>query len=211
MKTLVAIVGLLLASALPVHAGPPTFRTNVVRVTPGASPSYLLAFQNTSADIDVEIHRVVISHSSTMTVTSGAMQFWVYTSTSLTHSAAAGKYYSYESTLASQPSYITVSTAPLSVQLEGDSAALTAAQRNAVSGALPIIRPIHVNLDEGATGLLDDKDDTSAGSEASWTPSGLPIKLPRGANRALVIEKRQLGASDFTDGQAYIRIVWTAK
>lgn len=211
MKTLIALAGLLLASALPVQAAPPAYRTSIVRVTPGASPSYVLAFQNTSADIDIEVHRIVVSAASTQTVTSGAMQFWTYVSTSLTHSAAAGKYFSYDVANGSQPSYLTVSTAPLNVQLEGDSAVLTAAQRNAISGALPVIRPIHINPDEGATGLLDDASDLSTDSADSWTASGRPIRLPHGANRAIVVEKRQLASSDFTDGQVYIKIVWVAK
>lgn len=209
-KTVFALVALL-GLSLGAHAAPPAYRTTVVRVTPGASPAYVLAFQNTSSDIDVEVHRVVVSAASTMTVTSGAMQFWVYVSTSLTHSAAAGKYFSHESALASQPSYISASTAPLSVQLEGDSGILTAAQRHSVAGALPVIRPIHVNPDEGATGLFDDASDLSTDSADSWTASGRPIKLPRGSNRAIVIEKRQLASSDFTDGQVYLKIVWVAK
>ncbi len=204
---LFALVGLLSpAVASPSTASLPSY-TAVVRLTPGASPAKVLAFQNTSASQDILVDHIEITNSSTMTVTGGLEQFWVYGSTSLTHSALTSvATYGYNGVLVAQPAAVVMSTAPLNVQYEGDTGILTAAQQGALSGvATPIIRPLAVNNDETATTSLSD----------GWTAEALdwarPIILPRNTQRALVFEKRQLGSSDFTAGSVTIRIHYTVQ
>lgn len=199
-----AIIGSV-AQAAPV----PTTYVHSVRITPGAQPIHVLAFQNTSANIDVLVHKIEVIGASTQAVTGGLMQFWVYASTSLTHSVAAGVTASYGSANASQPSYLSVSTAPVSVLLEGDTGILTTAQRNALSGtALPLIPPLRASSEETATSGLYDS--WSAENQDAQNPSG-PLVLPKNANRALVMEKRMSAASDFAVGLLQIRVFYTIR
>lgn len=210
-KSILALLTLfagLMGVAPRAYAGVPPTYVDQVRLTVPASPANVLAFQNTSAGLDVVVRRIEIVTSSTQSVTGGLMQFLVYASTQVTHSASAGKFYAYGSANASRPSHISVSTAPLSVQFEGDSAALTAAQLGAMSGALPLIRPLVVNNDEGAAANFGDA--WAEESPNSPNPAG-GLLLPAGANRALIFEKRQLGSSDFSAGQVIIRIFYTIR
>jgi hypothetical protein len=210
LVVLAALVGLSLAAPSRARAvgTPPTYVTSV-RVTPGAAPTHVLAFQNTSASLDVVVRRIEVVNASTQAVTGGAEQFWVYAATSVTHSAAAGTTASYGAALASQPSYLTVSTAPTSVQLEGDSGILTTAQRNALSGALPIIAPLTVDGDESATPNMRQAA-WQAEDQGGANPAGALI-LPAGANRAIVVEKRAGNSTDFTAGSYIIRVFYTVR
>lgn len=210
MKTLVALVGLLLASALSAHAvpTPPTYMTSV-RVTPGAGPTHVLAFQNTSIGIDVLVRGVEIINASTQAVTGGMEQFWIYGSTQVTHSASAGTTASYGTALASQPSYITVSTAPISVILEGDSDILTADQRHDLAGKLPLLPPLFVDGDESAT-TTPRRAAWFAESQDALNPAG-PLILGQSANRALIVEKRAGSSTDFTAGAYILRVFWSIR
>jgi hypothetical protein len=201
----------LLAAALicfgsSAFAAPPPTYINTVRITPGASPARVLAFQNTSSTIDVVVRKIEVVSASTQTVTSGLEQFWVYASTQLTHSASAGRFDSYSAGFTTQPSYVTVSTAPLLVLFENDTSTLTAGQQAGLSGtALPLIKPLTVNLDEGAAANFYD-------SWVSEDPSNnSPLILPAGANRALVFEKRQKDGTDYSAGLVQIRIYYTVR
>ena len=203
MKTLIVALALfagLLAEAAPTikvyEAG--------VRITPGASPSYLLAFQNTSSSQEVEIHKIDVHNASTQTVTGGTMQFWLYLSTSLTHSAAVSNVYGFDVANASLASNISMSTAPVNVLIEGNSAILTALQRNDLGVGVPPFSILHVNNDEAAAANYTDE---------AWDSNGLgrPLRLAAGSNRAIVLEKRQLGSSDFTAGQILLRIIYSIK
>jgi hypothetical protein len=202
-KTLLTFI--LAFAAVCAHAGAPEY-VATVRLTPGASPSAMLAFQNTSSDLDVVVQKIEITNASTMSVTSGLMQFWVYGSTSMTHSQTltAASAYTYNAALGAKPSYISLSSAPVLVIYEGDSSSRTAAQMNSLSGVVgPILRPLIVNADESAAANLYD----------SWSNENpdKPLILPHASNRGLVFVKRQLGSSDYTDGQVIFRIVYTVR
>jgi hypothetical protein len=200
MLTIVAA----LFMAVSAHADTPTPRVAMVRVTPGAAPAKVLAFQNTSSTSDIVVRKIEIVNASTAAVTSGLMQFWVYGSTSVDHSETTTQdAYSYFAALDSQPSGLSISTKPASATYEGDSDILTAAAANNLSGSRPLLAPLIVNLDESA----------AANFSASWSQEqdGLFLILPAGANRALVFEKRQLGSADYTDGQVIIRIFYTLR
>lgn len=204
-KALFALAATLALSA-PVHATAAVVPyVNVVRVTPGAAPSKILAFQNTSTTNDVVIRRIEIANASTQTVSGGQAAYWVYLSTQLTHSAAASSFFAYGTALAAQPSYISVSTAPLLVQYEGDSAVLTG---GGLTGVPPVINPLVVDNDDAAT--VNRSAVWYEESQTGNAPAG-PLLLTKGSSRALVIEKRQGAASDFTAGSVEIRIFYTVK
>lgn len=205
MKTLLVAAVLAVLGVSPVHAGPPETYVSVTRVTAGGALAKLLAFQNTSSASDVVVRKIEVSNASTVTVTGGIMQFWVYGSTSLTHSVTTtADAWTYSDVLGSAPSFISVSTAPSAIQIEGDSGILTTAASNNLSGQMPLIRPLVVNNDEAATANLFD----------SWTSDAVdarPIVLPAGANRALVFEQRQVGGTDYSAGSLFFRITYTLK
>lgn len=209
-KILLALAALLGPSMLTAGTGAPYLPgyVAVVRISSvPASPARILAFQNTSATQDVLVNRIDATSCSTMTVTSGLMQFWVYSSTQMTHSVATTvQTYGYRGALATAPAGVTASTAPTNVLFEGDSSTLTVAQQGALSGtSLPIIRPLAVNLDETATTSISD----------SWqheSPDfGDALLLPHGGNRGLVIEKRQLAATDWSAGCVTFTIHYTLR
>lgn len=209
-KTLFALA-VLLASQLPAAAstGTPPLKTYVstVRVTLPvvATSSAIYALQNTDANVDVVIRRIEISNASTMTVTGGTMQFWVYASTQITHSAAITSNYGYGAALTSQPSFVTVSSAPTGILVEGDASILTVG--GALSGVPPIIRPLYVNNDEAAVTLLTDSwsDEDPNGENA-----GL-IVLNHGANRGIAIQQKRLGTADFAAGSVLVRVFYNVR
>lgn len=213
MKTKLLLLLALLGLAARAHAGPPQTYESVVRVTLPvvATSSAIYAFQNTSTDNDVLIRKIEISNASTMTVTGGTMQFWVYSSTSLTHSAAVTSNYSYIAALASQPSFVSVSTAPRNIQAEGDASILSVG--GALSGVPPIIRPLYINNDEAATSLLYDswsERDESVGLGAN-KDGAQPLVLPANSQRAIVIQQKRLGTADFAAGSVLVRIFYTIR
>lgn len=210
-RLLLALAGILLP-AMPALAEPatqPPAYVAVVRVTPGASPTKILAFQNISAGEDIIVRRIDITNASTMTVTGGLEAFWIYAATVVTHSdLTTVQNYRLDTALAAAPAAISASTAPINVQYEGDSGVLTAAQQNALSGiAVPVIRPLAVNGDESATTSLSD----GWGEDIQSGLVSMPLILAKGSKRALVIEKRQLGSSDFTAGSYNIRIFYSRR
>lgn len=210
--TLLLLAGLLILGA-PAMAGTgapslPSYAAKVRISSVPASPAYIEAFQNTSTDQDVIINRIDVANCSTQTVTSGMVQFWVFTSTRVTHSDTTSmKTYSYRvPLLTTAPAAVVGSTAPINVQLDGDSAVLTVAQRNALSGtSLPVVRPLAANLDETAT---TNTYDTWAHESPDY---GDALVLARNTQRTLVIEKRQLGATDWTAGCVDITIHYTLR
>lgn len=208
MKHWMLLTALICFGSPAVQAAPPEPYVAVFRLTPGAAPTHVLAFQNISTGEAVVVDRIEIANASTMTVTGGQAQYWVYASTQLTHSATAGTHYKYGAALASAPTTIvSASTAPTAVLIEGDSAILTAAQRNALSGVAPLLAPLVVDSDDAATVNRLGVWDSFEGRQAQATP----LTLPAGSNRALVIEKRMGAASDFTAGSVLIRIFYWRK
>jgi hypothetical protein len=207
MKTLIAIVGLLLAGALPAKAGPPATYESVVRVTLPvvATSSAIYAFQNTSTELDVVIRKIEISNVSTMTIAGGLAAYWVYTSTSLTHSAAVTSAYSLTAALASQPSFVSVSTAPRNIQAEGDASILSVG--GALSGVPPIIRPLYVNNDEAATAQLVD----SWSEREDSLGAAQPLVLPANSQRAIVIQQKRLGTADIAAGSLLVKVFYTTR
>lgn len=200
MKNLLLLAALICFGG-SAQAAPPRPYVAVFRVTPGAAPTKILAFQNTSTGQSVIVDRIEIANASTMTVTGGQAQYWVWGSTQVEHSVAAGKHYAYASALASAPTAITASTAPINVLFEGDSAALVGGN---IVTALPLIRPLVVDSDDAATVNRADAWDSSEGRQAVAEP----LVLPADSSRALVIEKRMGAASDFTAGSVIIRIFY---
>ncbi|MES2156151.1 MAG: hypothetical protein V4510_13535, partial [bacterium] len=151
--------------------------------------------------------KIEVVNATTMTVTGGTMQFWVYASTSLTHSAAiTGGAYGYAAALTTQPSYISISSAPTSILHEGDT--VIQSQTSLLLGTTPpLLRPFYLNDDEAATTLLYD----SWSDESQGTATAGPLVLNHGANRALTIEQRRLGTTDFTAGSVLVRIFYTIR
>lgn len=197
------------------QAAPTATYKSCTRVTLAAIgiSSTVYSLQNTasSGGQDVLVRKIEISNASTMTVTGGLMQFWVYLSTSLSHSAAVTTAYSHTGALASQPSYVTVSTKPYNVQAEGDSGILSTG--GGLSGVPPPVRPLYVNNDETATANLYDfwsEREESVGLGAG-KDGPQPIILPAGSQRALVIDKKRLGTADFTDGSLLICTTYTVR
>lgn len=213
-RLLLALAGILLP-VMPALAEPavaPPAYVMVVRISSiPVSPARILAFQNVSTGQDVIVRRIDISNASTMTVTGGLMQFWVYASTSLVHSTTSTvQNYKLDTALAVAPAAITASTAPTIVLFENDTSTLTASSQAALSGtAVPLIRPLFVNTDETATTSLTD----GWGEDIQSSLASMPLVLPHNSSRALVIEKRQLGSSDFsvTAGAVNIRVFYTLR
>jgi len=214
MKRTILSVGLTAALLLSVRSAVqasdysiPNTRVRVVRITPGAAPLKVLAFQNTSTGEDIIIRKIEIVNSSTQAVTGGIMQFLVYTSTRITHSAAVttGDYSYSAAPSVTQPASLTVSTAPIAVLVEGNTAADTEASIASMTGYPPILRPFVVNSDEAATTNLVD-----SWSEESPTLAS-PLVLPANSQRGIIIEKRQLGATDYAVGGITFRIVYTTR
>lgn len=200
MKTLLMIVALL-ALALPARASepaaPPTYVFTSTWTAAGTAGVKAFAFQNTSTTLDVRIISIEVGSANAGTVTSGPMWFHVKMSTQLVHGGTSQVSFSAsESANATAPSYITVSTGPLLVQYEGTAAG---------AGQLPISRPLMVNADETATSNFSDtilyQDPTI----------GRGLLLPHGANRAIVLEQKQFGATDWTAGTLFARVVYTVK
>lgn len=210
-RLLLALAGILLpiVPALAEPAVAPPAYVAVARITPGASPSRVFAFQNIDAGQDVIVRRIDITNSSTFTITGGLSQYWVYASTQLTHSLLTTvQNYKLDTALATAPAAIAASTAPTIVLFEGDSSTLTASQQGALSGvSLPIIRPLAVNDDDAATSSLTD----GWGEDIQSGLASMPLVLPHNSKRALVIEKRQLGTTDFTAGSVTIRVFYSLR
>ena len=179
----------LLGSPVLALAAPADY-THTVTFTPGSAGAEVLGFQNVSDDQDVEIKRIEVSHASTMTVTGGLMQYWVFASTAMTHSDAAGYTHSYRAALASLPAAVNVSTAPTSVTFEED---------------CPLFRPFVVNNDETATAQFSDVWAYDAEGANG------PILLPKGSDRGIVFEQRRLGTADITAGTILVRILYTVR
>ncbi len=193
LKTLVALIGFLLASAVPARAD--LYYVATATFTPGVVGSQVLAFQNTSSSQRVEVVRIDLSNAQDgAAITGGLMQFWIYASTAMTHGGTTQtKNQALVSANASAPSAISISTGPVRVTYENSSA---------TSGALPILRPLIVNDDEAATTNFAD----------SWTAlENAPINLPAGANRGLIFEQRNLNATLVAAGVLQARIVYLLK
>jgi hypothetical protein len=189
--TLAALAVMALATGA--HAA--TYRVATATWTAGGSATKALAFQNTSDGLDVEILKIEVVNATTgSAITGGLMQFWAYASDSLTHGGTSQVLdQSLRAVEAAQPSYISLSTGPVDVTYE-----------RAGPGAMPLIRPLYVNNDEGATANLSD----------SWShaePGGAPILLPRGGDRAIILEQKNLAATSVTAGVVLARIYYLVK
>lgn len=191
MKNLIAVAGLLLALALPAKAV--TYHVAVATWTAGGANTKALAFLNTSATLDIEVQRIELSNATDgSAITGGLMQFWVYgatvataggTSQTLGHSVKAAN--------TALPADISFSTGPVGVVYENNSA---------TKGALPILRPLIINNDDGASANFVD----------SWAAE-TPLLLLHGANRGLVFEQKNLAATSVTAGVVMARIYYTVK
>lgn len=209
-KTLFVLLALLGLAAPHAHAAL-TYEA-VVRVTlPVVNvSSAIFAFQNTatSGNQDIIVRRIDIASASTMTVAGGLGGYWVYTSTSLTHSTAVSTWtYSLNSALASKPSYVTFSTAPYNILAEGD-VNLLGADSNVV-GVPPILRPLFVNNDETATSQQYDSW-TEAETLGTGNNDPTPIVLPAGSQRAIVIRYKPAAAA-IGAGSLFIRIIYSIR
>ena len=198
MKKLILSALALFALSTAAHAAPPLTYVHVATWTAAGAATRAFAFQNTSAGLDVIIRSIEIGNASQGTVTSGPMQFWVYGSTAVyAHGGTTQvSFYNNASANATAPSYISFSTGPVGVAYEGKQ-----------TRQLPIARLI-VNADETAVVAPDSMHD----SIVNLAPDDItPLVLPQGANRALVVEQKQLGATDWTAGDLFVRIVYTVR
>lgn len=189
MKNLIAALAVALALvAAPARAAQTYVHTSTW--TAGGAGTNAFAFQNTGTN-DVEINSIEIGGASVGTVTSGIMQFLVKTSTQLVHGGTTQVSFADSKTAnATAPSYISASTGPVSVQFEG---------KIAGASQLAISSPLLVNPDEAATANFTDK-------------LSIPtLILPAGANRAVVLQQKQQGGTDWTAGILFVRIVYTVK
>ena len=171
------------AAAAPSYA-PLTYVSEVlISSAPGAGKA-LYALQNTGTG-DVLIRKIEIADASTTTIASGQMAFWVYASTSFAVASSTSVSvstltwtYGYKAPLLAQASDITVSTAPLNWQVEGDTGQLCG---NGQSCQPPLLRPLYVSGSNTATTFLFDSwSDEDAGIIS-------PLVLNAGANRAIII------------------------
>ena len=208
MKKLYAIVAFLVLSAPRAQAQPfkdvlaPQTFVAVATFTPLGTGTNVLAFQNTSAAFDVRIQRIDVVASSTGASATEPMQFWVFSSTQVSFSTSTpGTSQTYTQDYAypymgsaydtAMGSFITFSTAPLSVTYDG---------------GLPILPPFIVSNNTAPTALSGDASFTDAADISS-----AQLVLPHGAKRALIFEKLKLGAVDYTDGQFMVRIKYTVR
>lgn len=201
MKTLIALVGLLLASSVPARAD--YFGVAVATWTAGGSATKALAFQNTSTDRDIEILKIELSNAQNgSAVTGGLMQFWVYASTAMSHGGTSQRLnYSLGSANASLPSSISFSTGPVGVAYENNSI---------TKGAMPLIRPLFVNNDETATTNLYDAWIAEGDVSRSGQQSGA-ILLPQNTQRGIVIEQQNMNATSVAAGVVQARILFRIK
>lgn len=195
MKKLLLTLAFLAGFALPsAHAARvPLTYIHTSTWTVGGSGTKAWAFQNTSSGISVRIHKLEMGSATGATVTGGIQQFWVYGSTSLTHGDTSQvSFYDTAGANATAPSYVSVSTRPTVVVYEGKN-----------DRQLPIFRPLIINADESAAANFYDALVPSSPAEAE------EFLLPEGANRALVIEQKQFGATDYVAGVVFVRVVWS--
>ncbi len=192
-KTLFALVALLGLSAPAMAIISPTY-VSVSTFTPGAALSKVYGFANHSSQVDVRILRIEVSHASTGTYTGGLMQYWVYTSTTITDgSVVQTSSYSLTAANSAVPASVIGSISPTTVVYE-----------NKQSSQLPIIPPLIVNNDETAAANFQAVYNAEGGDAEL-------LKLPKGANRGFVLEQRRLGTADIADGTVMVRVVYTAK
>lgn len=201
-KTLAAlalIVGLSLVSARAqaAPAAPPTYVA--VATFTATSNAKVFAFQNTSSSLDVYIKRIEIANvHDESAITGGQVFFNVYASTQVTHGGTGRvRSFSMAGANVAQPAYITVSTGPVNVQLENLSG----------NSTHPLFRPLSINTDETATApnLVDAYESREGSGDVS------PIKLPAGANRAIVVEQRQMGGTAMDTGKIRISVEYWAR
>jgi hypothetical protein len=197
MLALVALLGLSLAAAPAARAD--YYGVVVATWTAGGSATKALAFQNTSTTQSVEILRIEVANATNgSAITGGAMMFWVYASTAMTHGGTSQRLnYALSSANASLPSAISASTGPVNVAYENNTTS---------KGALPILRPLFVNNDEAATSLLSDTWSAEGDSFLSGA-----IILPAGANRGIVLEQQNLVATSVSQGVVAARIFYRIK
>lgn len=194
LKLLITLMALALPTMAKAERIP--FYVAVATWTLGGTGTNALAFQNTSSTRDVIILKINIAPISGGTVTSGPANFWVLPSTSMTHGGT-----SQVSALASNngnwaaPSFVSFSTGPVVVTFEGPKA----------SYGLPYT-VIGVNPDETASPIQNVIDN---GFEANAEDSG--IVLPKGANRGVIFQQKQFGATDWTAGVVLARITYILK
>lgn len=197
MKKLSLVVAALLAclaALAPAPARADLYYVATATWTARGTGTKSVAFQNTSTSQSVEIVRIEVANAHDgAAVTSGYQQYWVYGSTQMTHGATSPtQNYALGTALASAPSAISFSTAPTGVLYELNTTA---------KAAQPLIRPLIVNGDETATVQLSDVWSTPL-------TDGLPIVLPAGASRGIVLEQRNLNATSYTAGVLQVNIYY---
>lgn len=190
-----AMLGGLLPLGSPVDAALPLTYVSVSTFTPGGSGTKAWALQNTSASLDVRILKLEVSNATNGTVAGGLMQFWLYGSTVVIPGGVSQvSFYDHAAANTSAPSYVSVSTGPAGVVYEGKQ-----------NRQLPLYRPFIINDDETAAANFKDEFQQVNPAEAT------ELLLPRGSNRAVVLEQQQFGATDFTAGTVMVRVVYTVK
>jgi hypothetical protein len=192
LAALACILSAPFASATPSYS--PTYIA-ISTFTPGASLTVPFAFKNASSLVDVKVQRIEVSACSTGTVTGGIMQFWLYTSTTVTNgSVVQVSSYVYDRNW-TWPANVIGSTSPTTVQYEAK-----------LGSQLPFSRPLIINNDETATDHFSDAWDASEGNEEPQA-----LVLLKSTNRGFVLEKRAFGTTDVTNGCVMVKVLFTAK
>ena len=203
MKTLLVAAALLGLLSPVAHSRPPlTYVATSTVAAPGGG-SKVWAFQNTSSSLDVQILKIEISNAhDESAITGGLVQFQVFASTVVTHGGTGGtRTFSYSSANASAQSGISFSTGPTNVVYE-----------NVSSGnALALLRPFIINTDESATTNLYDSWNIGAVNTSLSLTESSPLLLPKGANRAIVIEQKNLGTGSIQTGKIKLDITYTVR
>lgn len=202
-KLLIAALAVLALAASAGALVPLTYVATSTAAAPGWNQP-VWAFQNTSAGLDVEVLKIEVSNAHDQSaIAGGVMQFQVFGSTALTHGGTGQtRSYSLTSANAAQPSYISFSTGPLSISYENVSGGL------AVTSAIPLVRPLHVNVDESATSQLSD---SYVAAPTADNVLSAPIKLGAGVNRALVIVQGSIGSANIQTGKIKLDVTYRVK
>lgn len=206
MKKILLKLALLGFAFVPVLAlaggGNPPLTYVAVATFTATSGANVVAFQNTSADLDVRVLKIEVSNAHDVSAnTGGLVQYWVFGSTAVVHGGTGQtRSFSLSSTNAGQPSYITISTGAVSPSLENLSG----------GSSLPLIRPLVVNTDDGASSNLTDSY-TDLGPASSAASDSSPLILPHGSNRALIVQQHDLGGGAINTGKMRASFIYTVR
>lgn len=185
---LFALAGTVKAERVPLYV-------HTATLTVAGTGTNSFAFQNTSATRDVLVRNITILPTSSATVISGPITYWVLLSTQMGHGGLTQvSFNAMSAPNITSPSFISASTGPTSILFEGNQAS-----------QLPI-SIIGVNPDETASPIV-----AVHGSGFDAQNEDQELVLPKGRNRGFVLQQKQYGATDWTAGVVFIRVVYSIR